>query len=337
MDQKDPLHEAEDVDDDDDDESGVGGGLGALFDSCSAKICMRFEFPLAPASTATSTQSITLYTIGEDPGHLQSGHYLWPAASAAADLLCTNWARLSELVRDLPSNAVDGAPEVSNLSLSDDSDSGNGSVFISASENNSYSNSNSNNYNDSNSSRSESSIRRVLELGSGCGLAGLMASRQLGVCTVVLTDYDAGCLDLLRLNVEKNCPVGALRSPFPGAEAHESLEIGVEFLRWGSQLPNDWGVFDLIVGSDLLYCIGVVEPLLDTVAHFLATSLHAAGGMGSGGLFVLVSSFEIGEDIEREVVRCAAKVGLVAHESVALDVQHKVSRVQYFRQVQSGN
>lgn len=113
-------------------------------------------------------------------------------------------------------------------------------------------------------------------MGAGCGLAGIVASRMCGVELVCLTDYDHGSLKLMRENVAKNSKTAATM---------------VEYLEWGTipafyhalDFRNDG--FELIVGTDLLYCVDVVAKLFHSVKQL----------MSKDGMFLLVSSFATGE------------------------------------------
>lgn len=188
------------------------GAIGFMFDSEHHKD--KREISIGDDIT------ITVKTIGDRPGHVQSGQYLWPAATAASHHICSSW-----------------------LSLKAD---------------------------------------RVLELGAGCGLTGLVASKLDGKPSVVFTDYDPGSLDLIRENVGLNWRDS-------GAHTHH-----VHFLEWGVPVPEDTkvqcsyppGGFALIVGADLLYCKEVVDPLFTTVRELLDPER---------GLFILTTSFSLDE------------------------------------------
>jgi predicted nicotinamide N-methyase len=201
------------------DESDVHADIGFMFDAYHAKTVKSFEFP--------NDIHVDIQLIGEDPGHVQSGQYLWPAAQFAARHIISHW----ELIK---------APS-------------------------------------------------VLELGAGCGLAGIIAGKMGGVKALVLTDYDFGSISLLR----ENCKLNNLLS-------NEHMVTKVCFLEWGNlESSSDChpscaegsceGVgFGLILGTDLLYCKEVVFPLLKSVSSLLERSIP-------GGLFILVSSFDVGE------------------------------------------
>lgn len=182
--------------------------IGFMFDACHSKVTKTFLF--------SRDIVVNLQLIGEDPGHVQSGQYLWPAASFAANHMIERWD-------------VIGAAE-------------------------------------------------VLELGAGCGLAGIVAGNLPGTRVVVLTDYDHGSLSLLADNTKGNC------------RGNPDVEFIISFLKWGLDLESLPGRppsgFGLIIGTDLLYCEEIVPPLLRTVAELLNKET---------GLFILVSSFCVGE------------------------------------------
>lgn len=98
--------------------------------------------------------------------------------------------------------------------------------------------------------------KRVLELGSGCGLVGLCLG-LLGF-EVVLTDC-AEALDNLQENVRRNC------SLIPQL----SERVCVEEFVWGSD-PTEIGLhvpFDLVVGSDVVFNEASVPLLIDSIVR----------------------------------------------------------------------
>jgi predicted nicotinamide N-methyase len=86
---------------------------------------------------------------------------------------------------------------------------------------------------------------RVLELGAGSGLPGIVATR-LGA-KVVQTDYLPEALELAALNARANDVHGIDRHP----------------LDWRS--PVRMGDFDLIIASDVLYDRALHVPLMNTL------------------------------------------------------------------------
>ena len=174
----------------------------------------------------------------------------------------------------------------------------------------------------------------ILELGAGVGLAGILASKLPGAERVVLTDYDHGSIKLLEENVQLN------------STANDTCKISTEFLEWGKTLVSDENgcmscvgcikskssdemrgvkleTFSLVIGTDLLYCIEIVEPLFSSVKTLLFNAKSSR--------FILVSSFNPGEDIELAITVLCSRIGLTIEELVKLDEIGKICRVQYFK------
>lgn len=105
--------------------------------------------------------------------------------------------------------------------------------------------------------------KRIIELGSGCGLASL-GMALLG-CHVVATDQ-IGVLPLLLRNVERNM-ARAKHSPSESPSLGPLGTIEVAELDWGNE-EHIRGLnhpFDYIIGTDLVYKEHVLEPLLATL------------------------------------------------------------------------
>ncbi|CAM6102096.1 unnamed protein product [Calypogeia fissa] len=112
-------------------------------------------------------------------------------------------------------------------------------------------------------SRAKMSGKRVIELGAGCGLAGI-GMALLG-CNVVVTDQVA-VLPILLRNVERNLS----RAKYTASENSYLGSIGsveVAELDWG----NDEHIaaveppFDYIIGTDVVYVEHLLEPLMATI------------------------------------------------------------------------
>ncbi len=87
--------------------------------------------------------------------------------------------------------------------------------------------------------------RRVLEIGAGCGLPGLVA-RALGAARVTQTDYQEAALMLARRNAAQN--------GFAGQVEHRLAD-------WRDFPPDLLGAFDVVLGSDVLYERTLHPPL----------------------------------------------------------------------------
>ncbi|KAG8369479.1 hypothetical protein BUALT_Bualt14G0018000 [Buddleja alternifolia] len=96
--------------------------------------------------------------------------------------------------------------------------------------------------------------KKVVELGSGCGLVGCIAA-LLGA-QVILTDLPDR-LKLLKKNVETNL-YGDVRG---SAKVNE--------LTWGDDLDPDFTdpLPDYVIGSDVIYSEGAVMDLMETLAE----------------------------------------------------------------------
>jgi predicted nicotinamide N-methyase len=96
--------------------------------------------------------------------------------------------------------------------------------------------------------------RTVLELGCGVGLAGIAAARA--GATVTLTDYEHDALAFARWNVDANLS--------PGQRSQVSLRL------WDWRAPDSPGVFDVLLGADIVYERRAFAPLLHLFRQTLA-------------------------------------------------------------------
>lgn len=98
--------------------------------------------------------------------------------------------------------------------------------------------------------------QRVLELGSGTGLAGISVSKFYSIKYLTLTDSSDSALRLCRENVAMNFSEGA------------NQNLQVKKLSWGESLPEK-SVFDTVLATDVLYDIQSWDPLLQTTINSL--------------------------------------------------------------------
>ncbi|KAJ0966869.1 hypothetical protein J5N97_023786 [Dioscorea zingiberensis] len=103
--------------------------------------------------------------------------------------------------------------------------------------------------------------KKVVELGSGCGLVGCIAALLGG--DVILTDLPDR-LKLLRRNVESNLLDGG------GVRGNAN----VRELTWGDELDSEFvdPLPDYVLGSDVIYSEGAVMDLLSTLRQLCGSS-----------------------------------------------------------------
>jgi predicted nicotinamide N-methyase len=185
--------------------------------------------------------SVVVKTIGENPGHKQSGQYIWPASKALANYL------LLEANNFLPPT-----------------------TWI------------------------------MIELGAGCGVAGISAARFVpSLRHVIFTDYDPGALILLEENMVLNeITNGKALWLEWGKDSTELCEL-ISDKKTENNNPSNL----LIIGADLIYCKDVVAHLLNTVQTLLRyhnNNNSNSHDYESNHQFLLATSFDLGEVSCRE-------------------------------------
>jgi predicted nicotinamide N-methyase len=97
--------------------------------------------------------------------------------------------------------------------------------------------------------------KKIVELGAGCGLVGIVCSTALRASHVLMTDFDDEVLQLLRRNVNANGMDSA---------------VSVAKLDWTAPLLDGLvGSFDVVVASDVVYNRSLVTAYFTTASKLL--------------------------------------------------------------------
>lgn len=153
--------------------------------------------------------------------------------------------------------------------------------------------------------------QRVVELGAGTGLVGLVAARVLpSVRQVVLTDGDDGVVDKLQANIVLN--------PFTTDTATgKQPEVSATRFFWGEDKPS--APTDLVLAADVTYDASVIPHLVTALSDFL-TPIPPATTPPQ----VLVAA----------TIRSEATFAVFAHECSSRGIELEVAR-RYDTPVQS--
>jgi precorrin-6B methylase 2 len=151
----------------------------------------------------------------------------------------------------------------------------------------------------------------VIELGAGCGIAGIALAQMIPDCSVYLTDLPEA-QDMLQKNID-------IAKPAQGS----SLRLGL--LEWGSETPSETlnNRTDLVLISDCTYnadsCSALVQTLVDLAQH-------------SVGLKILLA-MKRRHDAEAVFEYMMDRNGFQAVECTKLAVPHRESEMDSSRPV----
>jgi len=267
-----------DADDDDDDEMDLGA-IGFMFDAQHARCSKRLEFPLPPvaaaadAATATpsTTISVTVRLIGEDPGHVQSGQYLWPAAAFTARYLIDHWWGTDTTNTFQATAVVELGAGVGVAGLVAAQLPGCRQVVLTDYDPGSL-----------------QLLRENIALNSGAADAAdsgaspssAVATGTVGVCECSVAFLEWG--NLAAGNALLTQDLGSGSSGTTSDETPPSATIST----------TNATLFPLVLGTDLLYSADIVAPLFTTAKQLMR---RGTGEDGAAGRFLLVSSFYPGQ------------------------------------------
>ena len=93
--------------------------------------------------------------------------------------------------------------------------------------------------------------KRILEIGSGAGICGIVCA-TLNIQKIIITDRDAGCLELIHKNILLN-----------EDKINKNL-IETKSFDWTNEeeIKEMKGKYDVIIGSDLLYSEFMIKPFV---------------------------------------------------------------------------
>jgi len=281
-------------------------------DDSDDNLGMGFMFDAAHASTMISFAlppphsdvSVKLEVIDEERGAMISGHYLWPGASALSE-----WIAME----------IDGITEGKDK-------------------------------------------LNVVEVGAGCALCSLVLKKLFETekslkektLSVMVSDYDPGVLERAKGNWEMNFGSSGESEASKSEEKGGDGDVKFVDLTWGGELGEDlrnsWvkdsgdsGVpkaMNLVIGSDVIYSVDVVEPLFQSVIELLQSMTLAPkdGGDGGGekkcwgGQFWMSQSFEYSKEIEGKIDHCCKRWGMER----LIRVDEKNNRIQTFTRLSRG-
>jgi len=140
--------------------------------------------------------------------------------------------------------------------------------------------------------------KRVLELGAGCGLPGLVAASYTSAASVAVTDYFEDTMANLKYNVSANKAAGLIgRGGCKSCTVHQVDWANTALWEASEETRPS---FDVVIGADLVYHDDVIPIFLSTLQHvlrdggrFLYVSRERRGGMALLGPALEMAGFTL--------------------------------------------
>lgn len=145
----------------------------------------------------------------------------------------------------------------------------------------------------------------VLELGSGTGLVGIFASRFAKFC--VLSDGSPEAVALASKNIEINRRTSQQLCPILSQKLQWGCEKDLMAMDTLTSTRLEGQRFKVVMASDVIYDIDVIEPLLRTAVYFMDVS---------DGIFILsyVSRCCFSEaEVSMRIDAAASNLGLTSN------------------------
>jgi hypothetical protein len=382
------TYDATHQDDSEDAEESILSAIGFLFEGSETTTLKRFQWKRPSfgrphdedSMTTTTTIHVSIHLVDDEPGAVQSGHFLWPAAPALCDFLIAE-QQSPPHPQEIPSEHRQPIhPKEEEYKLE-------GGFFR-----------------DPDSSSSCYGPQNVLELGAGCALSSWFALQlyHTTLQCLVVTDHDPSVLRRAKDNYETTLEDlyerAAAESSSPSVVQEEvdpfprhlaSIPVRFETLSWGqseevttrllqtipcfkSSLTSTTyenenstttptpasssepvSYFDLVLGSDLMDCIEVIEPLLTTAsclmqppplwAPLLLSQPHSSGKchppQNNNSRFLLSQSFPYDCEMEQEIETVATKLGFqrIIHDTAITTTSTTATTLGHFNKSTNNN
>lgn len=151
---------------------------------------------------------------------------------------------------------------------------------------------------------------RVLELGAGLGVCGILLDRLWNdpSATICITDGDTQALSVLRQNIQRNNAYATCRQ-----------------LLWGKEMATsfDQQPYQVIMASDIIYAPSVLVPLWETIQELLDTQ----------GLFVLAfAQRKVPVQLDH-VLKTSIDFGL-AHKCILHDSEQEIFLYEFRKKLE---
>jgi len=271
--------------------------IGFMFDGENETSMRSFSFsPNAISSKefgTTTTIHVQVQSIDDDPGAVQSGHYLWPGAPVLAQYLVDIFSDTS---------AKEGTERcLSNKSVQNVLELGAGCGLASLVAMQLF-----------------PEVRKVI-----------LTDHDPGTLKLAEENYDATLEQLEENAADITERLPSLSFKLLGWGEKEEITDVMSLITRSDDIGeniesfNEKGGFDLVLGSDLIYSEDVVSPVLFTVANTLSKS-------NLGAIMIMTQSFLYGSQTEDEINRACLEHNLI-REVIYDRIAEGGARVQTFQ------